>query len=183
MSRLILKTDSADEIVLAEPRILVVTLTAILAVAALAVILLVPARWIAASVLGLGALWNLSGVLKIHQLRLDLSQRAYVYRRGWWLAPPLRQGTLDDVAAVFIDRHEPGEGLLATRLRSRVITLELEGWPEGEGSFVLGFPMGPRVAEEKAADYARRLGSRVVDRTTRSGSRHGRSISHSSSRE
>ena len=110
-------------------------------------------------------MWNLSGVLKVHQLRLDLSRRTYAYRRGWWLAPPLRQGALDDVTGVFIDRHEPEVGLAASRLRSRVVKLELAGWPEGEGCFVLGFPMGPRAAEEKAADYARRLGVPVVDRT------------------
>ncbi len=164
MSRPILRIDSADEIVLAEPRILAVALTAVLATAALAVVLLLPSRRIAATILGLFALWNLSAALKIHQLRLDLGQRTYAYRRGWWLASPRRQGTLDDVTGVFIDRHEPADGLAASRLRSRVITLELEGWPGDEGSFVLGFPMGPRAAAEKAADYARRIGVRVVDR-------------------
>lgn len=165
MSRLVLKTDSAAEIVLAEPRILTVALAAILAAAALAVLLFLPARWIAATILGLAALWNLSGVLKIHQLRLDLSRRTYAYRRGWRLSPPLRQGELEDVTGVFIDRHEPADGLIASRLRSRVITLELAGWPGSEGSFVLGFPMGPRAAEEKAADYGHRIGVQVIDRT------------------
>ncbi len=157
-----LKTDDEREIVLEAPRRLAWALAIFFAGAAGA--LLLSGRRVAPVVLGVFALGALSRALRVHRLRLDLEAGAYVYRRGWLFAPPLRRGTLDEIAGVAIERHEPAGGLVASKLRSRVVVLELGGWPEGEHSFVLGFPMGPRVAQDKAADYARRLGTEVVDR-------------------
>ncbi len=166
-----LKTDDDREIVLEAPRTAAWALAIFFAGAAGA--LLLSGRRVAPVVLGVFALGALSRALRVHRLRLDLEAGAYVYRRGWLFAPPLRRGSLDGVAGVAIERHEPADGLVASKLRSRVVVLELDGWPEGEGhpgggrtkhSFVLGFPMGPRVAQDKAADYARRLGTEVVDR-------------------
>ncbi len=174
MSTLLLKTDTEHEIVLEEPRTASWAMAAVLGSAAVATRLLLADRWVAPALLGLFALGALARALKVHQLRLDLERRDWVYRRGFFLASPRRQGTLDDVAGVALERHEAGGGLVASSLRSRVVVLELDGWPAGEDhtdgggrsrSFVLGFPMGPRVAEDKAADYARRLGTEVVDRT------------------
>ena len=76
----------------------------------------------------------------------------------------------EEIAGVFIDRNEPMAGLETSRLRSRLIHLELADWG-AEGVFSLGFPMGPRIAAEKAADYARRLGVELVDRTREDGVR------------
>ena len=111
------------------------------------------------------AVWSMTGALQIHRLRLDLEKKDYEYRKGFFLAKPLRTGTLDEISGVFIERYESVGGLETSRLRSRIVTFELETWPEEERSFVLGFPMGPNIAEEKAADYARRLRTQVIDRT------------------
>lgn len=164
MNRPILRTDSADEIVLEEPRGGAVLRTALLLAAVLGVRLLLPGYTIAQALLGLLALWTSTGALRTHRLRLDLDGGSYRYRRGWRFAPPRREGGFADIAGVFLDRHEPEAGLEASRLRSRLIRLEIPACGNG-GRFVLGFPMGPRVAANKAADYARRLGVALVDRT------------------
>ncbi len=160
-----LKTDTAREIVLDAPRTAALAMTVALALMAITVRWLLPGLRIAPVILGVFALWALLEALQVHRLRLDLEHGTYVYRRGFVLKPPRRRGDLGEIAGVFIERNEPTGGLIASRLRSRLITIEFEGWPEGEGGFVLGFPMGPRVAEDKAADYARRLGTDVIDRT------------------
>jgi len=165
MSRPILTVDAEEEIVLEEPRGGAVLRTVLLLAAALGVRLLLPGYWIAPAALGILALWTLTGALRIHRLRLDLDRRRYRYRRGWLFAPPRCEGDFADVAGVFLERHEPEGGLEVSRLRSRHLRLEIPACGE-QASFLLGFPMGPRVAEEKAADYARRLGVEVVDRTT-----------------
>lgn len=165
MDRLLLKTDDEREIVLDAPRTGAVILTVALVAVAVAVRLLFPGLWMAPAILGLFAVWALTGVLQVHRLRLDLDRGDYVYRRGSVFAAPQRSGCLDEIAGVIIERYEPVDGLVASRLRSRLVVLELDGWPYGEGRFELGFPMGPRIAEDKAADYARRLGTEVVDRT------------------
>ena len=168
MSRPILTTDSSREIVIEEPRGGAVLRAGLLLAAALGVRLLLPGFVIAQALLAAGALWTLTGALRVHRLRLDLDRRTYRYRRGWRFAPPRREGGFADLAGVFLDRHEPEGGLAASRLRSRIIRLEIPACGEpaaGDAGFVLGFPMGPRVAAEKAADYARRLGVALVDRT------------------
>ncbi len=164
MSGLILTRDDEREIVLDAPRTAAWWMAAALALVALAVRLLFPAQWIAPAMLLIFAVWTLTGALQVHRLSLDLERGAYVYRRGFVLARPIRQGRLDEVAGVAVERTEPIPGLAESRLRSRQVTLVLDGWPEGEGVFALGFPMGPRVAEDQAADYARRLGTQVIDR-------------------
>ncbi len=169
MSRLLLSTDSAREIVLEAPRTAALLMTVALAAVALAVYLLLPGFRIAPIMLGLLALWALSEALRVHRLRLDLERGVYVYRHGFILAPARRRGTLDEIAGVALERNQAAGGLAASRLRSRLVVLELDGWPDGEGRFELGFPMGPRVAEDKAADYARRLGTEVIDRTVEEG--------------
>ncbi len=163
--RPLLKADNEREIVLDAPRIGAWVMAGALAMVALAVRWLVPGLWIAPAALMVLAVWSLTGALQVHRLSLDLERRSYVYRHGPVWSPPRRRGDLDEIAGVFIESHEAAGGLTASRLRSRWITVEFEGWPDGEGSFVLGFPMGPRIAEEKAADYARRLDTEVVDRT------------------
>ncbi len=165
MSQALLKTDTASEIVLEAPRTAAWAMTVASAVAAVAVGLLLPGLRIAPVMLGFFALWALVGALRIHRLRLDLERGVYVYRRGFILTRPRRRGTFGEIAGVFIERNHPSGGLVASRLRSRLLALELEGWEEDEGRFILGFPMGPRIAADKAADYARRLGTEVVDRT------------------
>ena len=165
MSGLILRSDSEREIVLDAPRTAAWSMALALGLVAVAVRLLFPGQWIAPAMLLVFAVWTLTGALQIHRLRLDLERGVYVYRRGFMFARPLRQGRLDEIAGVVLERPEAAGGLAASRLRSRLVTLEFAGWPDGEGAFVLGFPMGPRVAEDKAADYARRLGTEVVDRT------------------
>ena len=160
----ILKADTEREITLETPRTGAWLAAAALSLVALAIRLLFPAFWIAPAMLMVLAVWTLTGAFQVHRLRLDLERGEYTYRRGFLLAPPRRQGKLAEITGVFIERHEPAGGLAASRLRSRIVTIELDGWPE-DGRFVLGFPMGPRIAEEKAADYARRLGSVVGDRT------------------
>ncbi len=165
MSRALLKIDTDREIVLETPRTAALAMTVVSAAAVLALRLLLPALRVAPVMLGFFALWALVGALQVHRLRLDLERGVYLYRRGFILAPPRRRGTFDEIAGVFIERNQPSGGLAASRLRSRLVILELEGWEEGEGRFVLGFPMGPRIAVDKAADYARRLGTEVVDRT------------------
>ncbi len=164
MTRPLLKTDNAREIVLDAPRTAAIYLTVALGLVALAVRLLLPGMWMAPAMLGFFAVWALTGVLEVHRLRLDLERGVYVYRRGFLLARPRRRGPLSEIAGVFVERHESAGGLVASRLRSRLLTLEFDGWPDGEGRFELGFPMGPRIAEDKAADFARRLGTEVVDR-------------------
>ncbi len=175
MSYPLLKADTEREIVLDEPRTAAWVLAAALGLAAVATRLLLDERWVAPALLALFAFGALTRALRVHRLRLDLERGVYAYRRGFFLAAPRRQGTLDEIAGVFIERHEAGGGLIASSLRSRVVVLEFAGWPEGKGhpeggqaehSFMLGFPMGPRVARDKAVDYARRLGVEVVDRTS-----------------
>ncbi len=164
MSGLVLKSDSEREIVLDAPRTAAWWMAFALGLVAVAVRLLFPGLWIAPAMLVVFAVWILTGALQVHRLRLDLERRVYVYRRGFILAKPRRRGTFGEIAAVAIERNEPGGGLVASRLRSRLVILEFDSWPDGEGRFELGFPMGPRVAEDKAADYARRLGTGVEDR-------------------
>ncbi len=159
MSVPILKLDTRREIVLEAPRIGPAAATVALMATMLAVRGLWPGYRVAQAVFGLLALWALAGALRVHRLRFDLEGGTWEYRRGWFFAPPLRRGTLDDVAGVFVDRNEG-----ASRLRSRLVTVELRGFPDGEGIFALGFPMGPRVAADKAEGYARRLGVEAVDR-------------------
>ncbi len=165
MSRPILKTDTEREIVLDTPRTGAWLAAAALSAVAVAIRLLFPGFWIAPAMLMVLAVWTLTGAFQVHRLRLDLDCREYSYRQGFLLAPPRRQGKLDEIAGVYIERHEPAGGLAASRLRSRVVTIEFDSWPDEEGCFVLGFPMGPGIAADKAADYARRLGSEVFDRT------------------
>ena len=165
MSQPVLTVDSERQLVLEAPRLGPAVATVVLMALMLAVRGLWPGFRFAQALFGLFALWALAGALRIHRLRFDLEHRTWDYRRGWFFTPPVRSGTFDDVAGVFIDENEG-----ANRLRSRLLTVELEGWGEGEGIFALGFPMGPRVAADKAADYARRLGVEVVDRTVVAGS-------------
>ncbi len=160
MSQPILKVDSRRQIVLEAPRLGPALATVVLMALLLAVRGLWPGLRIAQALFAVFALWALAGALRLHRLRFDLEGRTWDYRRGWFFAPPRRSGTFDDVAGVFIDVNEG-----ASRLRSRLLTVELVGWPDGEGIFALDFPMGPRVAAEKGSDYARRLGVEVVDRT------------------
>ncbi len=164
MGRPLLKTDNRREIVLEEPRGGALILGALLASAALGLRFLAPDLWIAPALLAAFALWTFAGALKIHQLHLDLGRRTYRYRRGWRFAPVRRIGGFGDVAGVFLDRYEGAAGEEPGRLRSRLIRLQLRGL-DPEGTFVLGFPMGPRIARDKAADYARRLGVTLIDRT------------------
>ena len=164
MSRPILRADEENEILLEAPRGATAVRAGLLLAAALGVRLLLPSFAVAQAVLGLFALGTLACMLRVHQLRLDLDRRRYRYRRGWLFARPRREGGFEDIAAVFLDRHEPEAGLEASRLRSRLIRLEIPACGDG-GTFVLGFPMGPRAAAERAADYARRLGVALVDRT------------------
>ena len=164
MNPLLLTKDDEREIVLEAPRTAAWVAAAVLAAVALAVRLLLPAFWIAPAMLMVFAVWTLTGALQVHRLALDLEQGAYAYRRGTLWAKPRRQGSLKEVARVVVERNSAADGLAASKLRSRLIVLELGGWPEDEGRFVLGFPMGPRIAADKAADYARRLGTEIVDR-------------------
>ncbi len=161
MSPPILKVDSERWIVLEAPRLGPAVATVVLIGLMLAIRGLWPGFRIAQALFALFALWALAGALHVHRLRFDLERRTWDYRCGWFFAPTLRSGPFDDVAGVFIDRK-----VGARRLRSRLLTLELAGFADGEGIFALGFPMGPRVAAEKAADTARRLGVEVVDRTS-----------------
>lgn len=165
MDRLILKVDSPSEIVLEAPRAGIWIVGAALAAMAVAVRFFLPGRWIAAGLLGLLALAVLTGALQLHRLRLDLERRTWAYHHGWRFAPPARSGTFDDIVTVFIDRcDETPSDLPGSRQRSRRIGLEIEV-PDRDGAFPLGFPMGPRVAAEQAADFGRRLGVAVTDRT------------------
>ncbi|MCP3961845.1 MAG: hypothetical protein GY719_28720 [bacterium] len=161
MSRLTLETDEPDQIVLQAPRGGAIVLAALALVAVVGVRWVFPGALIAQAMLALFALGALASLLRRHRLTLDLTRRTFCYRRGWWFSPALRAGSLDEGARVVLDHNEADGGLEAGRLRSRRIRLELG---EEEGSFPLGFPMGPRIAEEKAADYARRLGVELVDR-------------------
>ena len=168
MSRPILKIDTEREIVLAEPRLGPTVLFTVLVAAAAAVWVFFPGARIAPILLGVFALWALLESLRIHQLRLDLDQGRYSYHHGYVFAPPHHGGTFDDIVGVFVDHNPAIDGLAASRLRSCVVQLEFNVWPEDgavDGVFQLGFPMGPRIAAEKAADYARRLGVESADRT------------------
>jgi len=114
--------------------------------------------------LGLAILWTASRGLKRHCLSLNIEEGTYRYDHGWFLAPPTRHGTFDAISAVAIAVNGTDGEPETHRLRSRLIVLEFEDWEDG-GSFVLGFPMGPKVAADKAADYAQRLGTKLIDRT------------------
>ncbi len=114
--------------------------------------------------LGIAILWTASRGLKRHCLLLNIESGTYRYDRGWVFAPPARHGTLDAISAVAIEVNGTEGEPETNRLRSRLIVLEFEDWEDG-GSFVLGFPMGPKVAADKAADYAQRLGTKLVDRS------------------
>lgn len=162
MSQPILKRDSGREIVLEAPRTGAFALLGFLVAMLFGAMAFFPSRTVAQAVFGLLALWAVAGALRVHRLRLDLAGRTWTYHRGWIFAPPAKRGTFDDLGAVFLERNEVAGG---QRLRSRLILLEMRRWPDGDGVFALGFPMGPRVAAERAADYARRLGVPLVDRT------------------
>ena len=167
MSRLVLETETPDRIVLQAPRGGPMVLSVLALAAALGVRWIFPGAVIAQAMLFLFALGAASSLLRRHRLTLDVARRTFSYRRGWWFSPPLRAGSLDGVAAIVLDRNEADGGLEAGRLRSRRILLEMRGWDGGERRFPLGFPMGPRIAEETAADYARRLGVELVARVDR----------------
>ncbi len=162
MGQLLLTTDSASEIVLQESRSVAIALTVAAATATLGLRLAAPRWLIAQGMLALFAGWMLTRTLQRHRLRFDLERRTVSYHRGWWFAAALRHVSLDAVTGVYIDRYEPTIEAAGSRLRSRLISVELRDWEDG---FVLGFPMGPKVAAEKAADYAQRLGVATVDRT------------------
>ena len=165
MSRLVLEVDSPERIVLEEPRAGALLLSALFALAATGVYWLLPGMRIAQGVLGLFVLVSLALALRRHRLTLDIEAKTFHYHRGWLFSPPLRHGSFEEIVGVFIDRNEALDGLEISRLRSRQINMELRDRGDGE-VFPLGFPMGPRLAAEKAADYARRLGTEMIDRTT-----------------
>lgn len=180
MSQPILVQDSDQAILLEAPRGASIVLAALAAGALLAVRLVLPSLVVAQGLLGLATVWLVSRALQIHRLHLDLEHRTYRYHHGWRFAPPRRTGSLDEIACIAIEDNASAAAMASSRLRSRLVVLELKDWDERsrdessrdgsarEGNareFVLGFPMGPKVAVEKAADYARRLGVEVVDRT------------------
>ena len=135
-----------------EPRAAAWVLAGLALVASLGLRVVMPSLFVASGMLGLLALWMLSRALQLHRLRLDIESRTYSYRRGWPWTRPLSQGTFDDIVSIYIDPNEATDGLAASQLRSRLITLELRG-QHAPRNFVLGFPMGPRAAADKAADY------------------------------
>ncbi len=162
MGHLLLTTDSEREIVLQEPRTVAITLTVAGVGAALGLWLAVPELRIAQGLFAGFALWMSTRALQRHRLRFDLEHRTVTYHRGWYFASPVQQGNLDAVTAIAIDRYEPTSTNTASRLRSRLLSVELNNWDVD--NVVLGFPMGPKIAAEKAEDYARRLGVSVIDR-------------------
>lgn len=129
---------------------------------------LFPDRRMAQGVLVLLALVGFSGTLQIHRLALDLESRHWSYRRGWAWRPPLAEGTFEDLGCVAIEENELADGLVASKLRSRLLFLEFGrfGVDGHDGRFPLGFAMGPNVAPDRAHAVAERLGVEVQDRTT-----------------
>ena len=117
------------------------------------------------------AIVGFSGRLQIHRLVLDLTSRTWTYRDGWVWQANLGEGTFDDLGRVAIERNELPDGLVTSKLRSRLLYLEFDRFPVGDGAeahdgcFPLGFAMGPNVAPDRAREYAEKLGVEVVDRT------------------
>ena len=166
MTQPILRVDNDDRLILEAPRVGPVVLTLVLLAMTAGAVRLFPDFRIAQGLFAAMALWAFTGTLKLCQLRLELAERQWTFRDGWIFQPPKRQGSFDDIAGVFVDRNEFSGG---ARLRSRLVTLEFRDWPDGDGSFPLGFPMGPRAAEEKATEYAGRLGVEWSDRSEAEG--------------
>ena len=112
-----------------------------------------------------------SGPLHIHRLTLDLQSRRWTYRDGWTWQAVKAEGTFDDLACVAIEENALQDGLVASKLRSRLLFLEFDEFDAGgpsahEGRFPLGFAMGPSIAPDKAREFADRLGVAVENRTT-----------------
>ncbi|MEL7061592.1 MAG: hypothetical protein AAGN46_16320 [Acidobacteriota bacterium] len=163
MNRPILKIDDDRRIVLAEQRLGPAILTVMLIVVLLGIRGLAPSTVAAQALFAMAALWAAAGLLRVHELRIEIAQRHWTYRRGWIFRPPQREGDFSDLDHVSIEANTAVDGLVTSRLRSRLIFLHFRDWPEG--IIALGFPMGPNVAVDRAESYGRRLGLPVVDRT------------------
>lgn len=128
---------------------------------------LFPDHRIAQGIFLLMAVVGFTGLLQVHRLTLDLDSRRWSYWDGWTWQSPRAEGTLDDLACVAIETNELHDGLVASKLRSRLVFLEFADFdlPDHEGRFPLGFAMGPNIAPDQARRYADLLGVEVDDRT------------------
>lgn len=166
MSTPILHSEDERQLVFEAPRMGSTIFGSMAALALLAVWTLFPGYRIAQGMLLLMAVVGLSGRLQIHRLVLDLASRRWTYRDGWVWQGPVGEGTFDDLGCVAIEKNELHNGLVTSKLRSRFLFLEFTTFVENyDGSFPLGFAMGPNVAPDRAREYADRLGVDVVDRT------------------
>ncbi|MEM9557626.1 MAG: hypothetical protein AAGC60_25435 [Acidobacteriota bacterium] len=171
MAQPILTVDTPQRIELRAPRVGPMLLTVLLMIVLLGVGGAFPAYRLAQLVFAGAALWAASGLLRVHDLVLDVEARTWRWRRGWLPRPTTRTGSFETIEAVAIEPNRAVDGLVKSRLRSRIVTLilrpaALEGVDDpSAGVFMLGFPMGPQAAQAAAADYAERLGVALVDRT------------------
>lgn len=167
MTTPILHSEDDRQLVFEAPRMGSTIFGSLAALVLLLVWALFPGYRIAQGVLLVMAVVGFSGRLQIHRLVLDLTSRRWTYRDGWVWQGPVGEGTFDDLGCVAIERNELQNGLVTSKLRSRLLYLEFTTFVEKyEACFPLGFAMGPNVAPDKAREYADKLGVNVVDRTT-----------------
>ena len=166
MSTPILHSEDDRQLVFEAPRMGSTIFGSLAALVLLVVWSLFPDYRVAQGILLVMAVAGLSGRLQIHRLVLDLSSRSWRYRDGWAWQGPVGEGSFDDLGCVAIERNELHDGLVASKLRSRLLFLEFTTFVENrDGSFPLGFAMGPNVAPDKAREYGEMLGVPVEDRT------------------
>ncbi|MEM8930932.1 MAG: hypothetical protein AAGE94_07145 [Acidobacteriota bacterium] len=123
---------------------------------------LFPDANISRTVFGALAVWTFLGLAKAHDIVLDTESGRWTLRWGWRFQTQAT-GDVAEIVGFFVERHKAEAGLVDSPLRSRVLILELV---DGDAvrRFRIGFPMGPKIAVDRAEHYARRLGVEWGDR-------------------
>ena len=129
------------------------------------------------------SLWQAAQSLKTHELRLDGERRHMTYVEGWRFRPPIfsgpyisekssSSGTSENGLShdleparleLRIESHQGDPGLVTSHLRGHKLVLSCRlphGDPEDSDPLIfrVGYPMGPKAAEERIQDLSKRLG-------------------------
>lgn len=94
-----------------------------------------------------------------HELRLDLVSRRYTRRKGFWPAPRITEGSLDDFEAVLLDREEEMHEAQTYNLWSVRLAFR------GEDSLRVFESRDLTASYARAESFAKKVGIPLRDRT------------------